>query len=207
MQTQVGLREWERGRNQLARHHRSQLERADSFCAVCLWLPFASKPRPKVIREAASLHPPLCCSWGRSFAAFASSVSWRQLCLGTWWRGQLCFLGGETGHELPDSSYLLSGEGNIRVVRQNTWNLGLFWSSVVCAHAFPLSQGCAGGKQRAPVEGFCFHSATDTAPSWCCCFQPHWPPFPRHERVISQASKAPLSPLILIFPSSFSCLW
>lgn len=80
------------------------------------------------------------------------------------------FLGGDlaTSFLIP----LLSGEGSIRVVRQNTWNLGLFWSSVVCAHAFPLSQGCAGGKQCAPVDGFCFHSATDTAPSWCCCFLP-----------------------------------
>lgn len=139
MQTQAGLREWERGRNQLVRHHRSQPECADFLCSLfvggsflhpnhghgwsgrqLLCTPLSAAAWEGVLQPLQATCPEGSCVWGRGGGD--SSVSW-----------------GRSGHEVPDTFYLLSRERITRAVRQNTWNLGLFWSSVVCAHTFPLS--------------------------------------------------------------------
>lgn len=194
---------WERGRNQLVRHRGSQLERAAFVGFFLVQFVCGSLLHPNHGHRWSGKQllctPPLCCSLGGSFlqhhvlkaAVFEDVVEGTAL---SW---------GQSGHQLPDTCYLLSREGIIRVVRQNTWDLDLFWSSVVRAHTFPLFQGCAGQKQCVPVKGFFFHSATDTAPSWCCCFQSDWPPFPINERVSSQKPISFLSswsfpPLFLI---------
>lgn len=146
MQTQVGLPEWERGSNQLVRQvHRSQLECAGFFVQfVCgsLWHPnrghrwsgkqLLCTPLPAAAWEGAvqplqALCPEGSCVWG--CGGGDSSVSWGDLA----------------------TSFLIR-EGIIRVVRQNTWNLDLFWPSVVHAHTFCLFPGLWRGEAVCPCE-------------------------------------------------------
>lgn len=156
-------------RQESAGPSRSQLERADFFVQfVCGY--FLHPNHGQGDQGSSFSASPSLLQLGKEFCSLCKHRVLKAAVPGDKVEGTALFLGGESGHKLPDPYYLLSREGIIKVVRQNTWNLGLFWSSVVRALTFPLSQGCAGGKQCAPVKGFCFHSATDTAPSCAAAF-------------------------------------
>lgn len=83
---------------------------------------------------------------GRELCSLCKHCVLRAAVFGDVVEGTALFLGGDLA-----TSFLIR-EGIIRVVRQNTWNLDLFWPSVVHAHTFRLFPGLCRGEAVCPCE-------------------------------------------------------